>query len=165
MPSFETIDVDTTQREKLVATELQYRSEWRQQTMVPQVRVLIVDDRIRSREGLRALLATSPEIEVVGEAANGQDAVRLVDEQQPDVVLMDIRMPGMNGLEATQYIKSRYPQVQVIALTLYTTYRSNALTAGAAAFLVKGVSPEILLETIRTCGTAARGPENCLYEN
>lgn len=165
MTSLDTFEVDTTRRNKLKATELRYRSEWRQQTMVPQVRVLIVDDRIRSREGLRALLATSPEIEVVGEAANGQEAVRLVDEQQPDVVLMDIRMPGMNGLEATRHIKSRCPQVQVIALTLYTTYRSSALTAGAAAFLVKGVAPEKLLEAIKSCGTAARGPDNHLYEN
>jgi len=133
--------------------------------MAPQVRVLIVDDRIRSREGLRALLATSPEIEVVGEAANGQEAMRMVDEHHPDVVLMDIRMPGMNGLEATRHIKSKCPQVQVIALTLYTTYRVSALTAGAAAFLVKGVSPEKLLETIRTCGAASRFADSCLCEN
>jgi DNA-binding NarL/FixJ family response regulator len=165
MSDFVTIDVDTTQRNKLKATELRYRSEWRQQTMAPQVRVLIVDDRIRSREGLRALLATSPEIEVVGEAANGQEAISLVDKHHPDVVLMDIRMPGMNGLEATRHIKSRCPEVQVIALTLYTTYRSSALTAGAAAFLIKGVSPEILLETIRTCGSASGFAGKCFCEN
>jgi len=114
---------------------------------------------------LRALLATSPEIKIVGEAANGQEALRMVDEHHPDVVLMDIRMPGMNGLEATRHIKSRSPEVQVIALTLYTTYRASALTAGAAAFLVKGVSPEKLLETIRTCGAASRFADSCLCEN
>jgi YesN/AraC family two-component response regulator len=157
--------VGTPRRNELKATELRYRSEWRQQTMVPPVRVLIVDDRLRSREGLRALLATSPEIEVVGEAANGQEALRLVEEHQPDVVLMDIRMPGMNGLEATRHIKSSRPKVQVIALTLYTTYRSSALTAGAAAFLVKGIAPGKLLETIRVVGAASSCPNDCLYEN
>jgi DNA-binding NarL/FixJ family response regulator len=129
------------------------------------MRVLIADDRPRSRDGLRALLATVrlspsaalrigahgeawPEVEVVGEAADGEEAVRLVEECRPDVVLMDVRMPAMDGLEATRFIKGRWPEVKVIVLTIYATYRADALAAGADAFLVKGCPAEELLEAI-----------------
>jgi DNA-binding NarL/FixJ family response regulator len=121
------------------------------------MRVLIADDRPRSRDGLRALLATLraephdkawPEVEVVGEATDGQEAVRLVEERQPNVVLMDVRMPAMDGLEATRLIKDRWPEVQVIVLTMYASYRADALAAGADAFLVKGCPAEELLEAI-----------------
>jgi DNA-binding NarL/FixJ family response regulator len=112
------------------------------------MRVLIADDRSRSRDGLRALLATWPEIEVVGEAADGREAVRLVEECQPDVVLMDARMPVMDGLEATRLIKGRWPEVKVVVLTMYAAYRAEALAAGADAFLVKGCPAGELLEAI-----------------
>jgi DNA-binding NarL/FixJ family response regulator len=112
------------------------------------IRLVIADDRPQSREGLRALLATWPGIEVVGEVAGGQAAVRLTEELSPDVVLMDIRMPGMDGIEATRAIKSRWPTVRVVAVTLYREYRSDALAAGADSFLVKGCTPEELIEAI-----------------
>ena len=113
-----------------------------------QTRVLIADDRPRSRSGLKALLALRSEIQVVGEAANGQEAVRLVEELQPDVVLMDVKMPVMDGLEATRIIKERWAAVKVIALTIHAGYRADALAAGADAFLVKGGPAEDLVKAI-----------------
>lgn len=118
------------------------------------IRVLIADDRLRSREGLRALLDTCGEIEVVGEAHNGQEAVRMAGESHPDVVLMDARMPVMNGVRATYLINEQFPEIRVIVLSLYTAYRASALEAGAVAFLVKGGSSEELLETIKSWGNA-----------
>jgi DNA-binding NarL/FixJ family response regulator len=111
-------------------------------------RVLIADDQRPVREGLRSVLALSPQVEVVGEAVNGQDAVRLVAERHPDVILMDIHMPVLDGLEATRRIKSQWPQVRIIALTLYARYRAEALSAGADVFLVKGCGSEALQEVL-----------------
>ncbi len=122
------------------------------------IRVLIADDRQHSREGLRALLDTCVEIEVIGEAHNGQEAVRMAGENHPDVVLMDARMPVMSGINATHLISEQFPEISVIVLSLYTAYRVSALAAGAVAFLVKGGSSEELLETIKTWGRAAPLP-------
>jgi DNA-binding NarL/FixJ family response regulator len=122
------------------------------------VRVLIADDQPRARKALKALIATigldgrredhQPEIEVVGEAGDGSEALRLVKEYQPDIVLMDIRMPGMNGLEATRLIKQNFRTVQVVVLTMYSSDRTDALAAGADAFLIKGCPSEELEHAI-----------------
>ena len=116
--------------------------------MAQPTRVLIADDSAHARDGLRALLATWPEIAVVGEAANGQDAVRLVAEYRPDIVLMDLHMPVLDGVQATQLIKQQWPAVTVVVLTMYAVEQSAALAAGADAFLIKGSAPERLLSAI-----------------
>jgi DNA-binding NarL/FixJ family response regulator len=114
-----------------------------------QTRVLIADHRARSRSGMRALLDLQPEIEVVGEAADGREAVRLVEELRPDVVLMDAKMPVMDGLEATGHIKEKWPKARVVLLTIHPGYRAEALAAGADAFLVKGCPARDLRKAIQ----------------
>jgi DNA-binding NarL/FixJ family response regulator len=94
------------------------------------------------------VLALRPEIEIVGEAADGREAVQLVEECRPDAVLMDARMPAIDGLEATRLIKDRWPEVKVIVLTMYASYRANTLVVGADAFLIKGCPAEELLRAI-----------------
>ena len=111
-------------------------------------KLLIADDNVRARLGLRALLALRPEIEVVGEATDGNEAVRWVQDSQPDVVLMDARMPQMDGLEATRQIKAHWPQVRVVVVSMYASHRAEALAAGADAFLVKGCPAGELLAAI-----------------
>ena len=113
-----------------------------------EVRVLIADDKRSARQGLKALLARIPEIEVVGEAANGQEAMEVTAVYHPDVVLMDIHMPKMDGLEATQHIKSQLPQVKIIILTIHPQYRQQALAAGADAFLLKDGTTELLWNNV-----------------
>ena len=116
--------------------------------MMNRCQVLIVDDRTQTREGLKALLATAPAVQVVGEAADGREAMRLIEARQPDVVLMDASMPVMDGLEATRLVKTLWPQIRVIVLTVHTALRAEALDAGADAFLVKGCPAGDLLAAI-----------------
>ena len=111
-------------------------------------RILIADDQRPARKGLHALLSLRPEVEVIGEAVDGQHAVNLVAEWRPDLVLMDARMPVMDGMEATRRIKSQTPEVKVVMLTLHAEYEAEALAAGADAFLVKGGPSEALWAAI-----------------
>lgn len=112
------------------------------------MRILIADDRPRSRAGLRALLGTYAGVVIVGEAMNGEEAVQLVDVCHPGVVVMDARMPAMDGLAATRAIKARWPDVRVVMLTMYGAYQTEALCAGVDAFLIKGCAPDMLLYAI-----------------
>ena len=106
--------------------------------MERQIDVLIVDDQIKTRKGLKGLLRFTPLIEKIWEAQNGEDAMKIVSEVKPEVVLMDIKMPVMDGLEATRQIKQFWPEVKVIILTLFPSYRQEAFEAGADYFLIKG---------------------------
>ncbi|HEX6291877.1 MAG TPA: response regulator transcription factor [Herpetosiphonaceae bacterium] len=124
--------------------------------MAQPIRLLITDDSVRARHGLRALLSTSPEVEVVGEATNGEEAVCLVAEFHPDVVLMDVQMPLMDGVEATRRIKRLWPEVQVIVLTIYAEQQAAALTAGADSFVIKGGAPEQLLAALGVFGAVGK---------
>ena len=107
--------------------------------------VLIVDDQPRARNSVRALLSTWSRVLEIREAGNGREALCLVEELPPDLVLMDVRMPEVNGLEATGQIKARWPQVKVIVLSIYIEHRDEALAAGADAFVGKGEASDALL--------------------
>jgi DNA-binding NarL/FixJ family response regulator len=106
---------------------------------VASIRVLIAEDHALVRAGFRALLQSCPGIEVVGETGDGREALRLIGKDPPDVILMDISMPGLNGLEATAQVVSEYPNVRVIILSMHTDeeYVLQALRAGATGYLVK----------------------------
>ncbi len=120
------------------------------------IRVLIVDDHLVVREGLRFILGISKEFEWVGEAGDGATAVRLAGELKPDVVLMDLRMPGMDGLEAIEHIHTQWPHIAVVILTTFNEddLMIRGLRAGARGYLLKDASREVLLDSIRS---AARG--------
>jgi len=117
------------------------------------IRILVVDDQPRARQSLKILLATCPQVKEVREAALAREAVRLIQESQPDVVLMDVQMPEMNGLQATRLVKAQWPQVKVIILTLYAEYAAEARAAGADAFICKGEPAGKLLTTLITVAT------------
>ena len=115
------------------------------------IRVVIVDDHHMVREGLKVLLSTAPDLDVVGEASNGAEAVKLVSLTRPDVVLMDVVMPVMNGAEATALIKEEFPSIQVVAVTSYADGElvEQTLQAGAISYLLKDSRPEVLVQAIR----------------
>jgi DNA-binding NarL/FixJ family response regulator len=116
------------------------------------IRVLLADDHVVVRAGTRQLLERHPDIEVVGEASNGQEAVELAASLSPDVVVMDIRMPGMGGVEATKKIKTAHPEMAVLVLTAHDDdeYVFALLQAGANGYLLKTAEAEELVKGIRT---------------
>lgn len=126
------------------------------------IRVLLVDDQAIIRQGLKTLLELEPDLEIVGDGANGQIAVELVQSLTPDVILMDIRMPVMDGVAATQTIHRQFPNVKVLILTTFDDddYVSEALRVGAIGYLLKDTPSEELANAIRAVhkGYAQFGP-------
>ncbi len=125
------------------------------------IRVLLAEDHVLVRQGTRELLEREQDIEVVAEAGDGEEAVRLAAQHRPDVVLMDIALPGCSGIEATRRIKAEHPSTAVLALTAYDNdqYVFALLEAGAAGYLLKDVSAEELIRAVR----AVRAGESVLH--
>ena len=119
------------------------------------IRVLICDDQWIVCEGLEAILEGDPEIEVVGIAHDGAEALERIPQTQPDVVLMDLKMPGMNGVQATQHIHEQHPDTKILVLTTYSAdeWVFDAIRGGAAGYLLKGTPRDALIQAIK--GTAA----------
>lgn len=135
--------------------------------MTSAIRVLVVDDEPAIRRGLTMRLLLEPDVEVVGEASNGFAAIELARELQPDVIVMDVRMPVMDGITATRLILEESVYLPIIALSLYddTATIQKALAAGATAFIAKSRMDTTLVDTIRSCvrprtGFAALDPRN-----
>ncbi|MBI5166450.1 MAG: response regulator transcription factor [candidate division NC10 bacterium] len=119
--------------------------------MIPKIRVLVADDHTIVREGIRALLQARDDIEIIGEAGDGREAVEKVRQLEPDVVLMDISMPGMDGLEATRQIKKENPKVRVLALTMHDNeeYLFQILRMGGSGYILKRATAAELVSAIK----------------
>ncbi|MEW6635235.1 MAG: response regulator transcription factor [Actinomycetota bacterium] len=117
----------------------------------PPIRLVIVDDHELAREGLKDLLSDAPDIEVLGEASNGREAIQLCSRLKPDLVMMDVRMPEMDGLAATRELKRREPRISVLMLTMHDNpeYLLEALKAGAAGYVLKDAAEEEVIGAVR----------------
>ena len=127
------------------------------------IRIVLADDHAVVRAGIRALLEAQPGLEVVGEASSGREAVEVVEQFDPDVALLDIRMPDMSGLEACREIRARFPEVEILILSMYSdeTYLREALEAGARGYILKESTDDDLVRAIRAVsdGDMAMSPE------
>ncbi len=115
------------------------------------IRVLIAEDHLTVRQGLRLMVDNEPDMEVVGEAGDGREAVRLARELEPDVVLMDVSMPVMNGLKATELLKECCPEIKVLTLTRHTDdgFLQQLLKAGVSGYVLKQSAPDVMLAALR----------------
>jgi NarL family two-component system response regulator LiaR len=131
--------------------------------MIDEIRLVLADDHAVVRSGTRELLEQQPDLKIIGEASDGEEAIRLTGDLEPDVVVMDIRMPRISGVEATRQIKSTYPDVKVLVLTAHDDdeYVFALLQAGANGYLLKTAEIEELVRAIRTVasGKSALAPE------
>ena len=120
---------------------------------MPTIRVLLADDHAVVRDGLSGLLQRLPGIDVIGRASDGQEAVDMTLQMEPDVVVMDVSMPGLSGMEATCQILAQLPATRVIGLSMHTEpdIATAMLDAGACAYLAKSSQPELLIKAIRAC--------------
>lgn len=116
------------------------------------IRIVLADDHQIIREGVRTLLSAEKDFEIIGEAEDGKEAIHLVEEKQPDILVMDISMENMDGIEATRQIHKKFPDVRIVALSMYQAkqYVSNMLEAGASGFLLKDCAGEELVTAIRS---------------
>ena len=119
--------------------------------MIEKIRVLIADAHPIVRSGVRLLLETEPDLEVIGEALNGRQAISLAESLQPDLILMDIAMPEVDGLEATRIIKEQWPNIQILVLTMHRSdeYFFEILKAGASGYLLKTADTDELVQAVR----------------
>jgi two-component system response regulator NreC len=117
-----------------------------------ELRVLLADDHAVVREGLKALIQAEPGLNLVGEAGEGESAIREAVRLKPDVVVMDVSMPGVNGTEATERLKKQMPEIRVVALTAHedTSYAKQLLEVGASGFVLKRAAAHVLIDAIRT---------------
>lgn len=126
------------------------------------IKLMIADDHRLFREGIKALLALTDDIEIVGEAEDGESTLKRCEELQPDIILMDINMPGLNGIRATEQILQKQPETRIIMLTMLEDDASvfNAMRVGARGYLLKGADPQEVLSVIRAVaeGQALFGP-------
>jgi DNA-binding NarL/FixJ family response regulator len=131
------------------------------------IRVLLADDHALMREGLRALLISIPDIEVVGEVGTGREAERLVSQLNPDVLLMDVAMPDLNGIEAARLIHAKFPIVRIMMLSMHATaeYVYRAFEAGASGYLLKEMASEEVISAVRTVHQGARYLSPALAES
>ena len=116
------------------------------------ISVLIVDDSDAVRDGLRSILRANPDIEVLGEAADGLAAIVMLEELQPDIILMDAQMPQMDGIEATRRIKAHWPDIKILFLTVHMEFLEAAVAAGADAYLLKDSGREELIKAVMELG-------------
>jgi CheY-like chemotaxis protein len=121
------------------------------------MRFLIVDDTARARKSMKALLGAWGYADELDEAVNGAEALRLAEEHQPDIILMDARLPGMSGLEATRRIKARWPHIKVIVMSVFADYQPLAQEAGADGFVSKSDPPEKLRQAITSVLQESKG--------
>ncbi|MEJ2649921.1 MAG: response regulator transcription factor [Sedimentisphaerales bacterium] len=115
------------------------------------IKVMIVDDHTIVREGLKQLVSLEEDIEVVAEARNGLECLQLIESVRPDLIFMDVRMPGINGIEATRLVCQKYPEIKVVMLTIYDDdhYVTEAVQAGAKGYIIKKINRDDLVKVIR----------------
>lgn len=125
------------------------------------IRIFLVDDHLVVREGLRLMLGQEADMEIVGQGASGQEVLSRLEGISPNIVLMDIKMPGMDGIELTRLVKQRAPACKIIILTLYNEYLKQAVEAGAVGYLTKDIKREQLTQAIRRvyCGEIVVGED------
>jgi len=116
----------------------------------PPIRALLVDDHALVREGIRQILDKEPDIAVIGEADRGDVALELLESLQPDVVLLDVRMPGMSGIETTRRIRAAFPKVRVLILSAYADFAVEAFSAGASGYVLKSAHSTELVAALRS---------------